>query len=104
MSDIASKAGMVPGRRNSAFLRDLMAWERATGEDNSEQMERLRRNLRQARERELTPRQQELLELYFDQGLSVTEIARQEGVHKSSVSRVLRRAKLRLKSYLQYSF
>lgn len=104
MSDIASKAGTVPGRRNSAFLGDLMAWERATGADNSEQMERLRRNLRQARERELTPRQQEILELYFDQKLSVTEIARREGVHKSSVSRVLRRAQLRLKSYLQYSF
>lgn len=103
MSGIASKAGMVPGRRNSAFLRDLMAWNRATGEDNSEQLERLRRNLRRARETELTARQKEIVRLYFDQDMSITEIARREGIHKSTVSRTLNRAKARLKSHLQYS-
>lgn len=103
MSGIASKAGTVPGRRNSAFLRDLMVWNRVTGEDNSEQLERLRRNLRLARETELTARQKEIVRLYFDQDLSVTEIAQREGVHKSSVSRTLNRAKARLKSHLQYS-
>lgn len=104
MSGTAYKAGTIPGRRNSAFLKDLMAWNRATGEDNSEQLERLRRNLRRARESELTPRQKEIVHLYFDQGMSITEIARQEGIHKSSVSRTLNRAKTRLKSHLQYSF
>lgn len=104
MSGTASKAGTIPGRRNSAFLKDLMAWNRATGEDNSEQLERLRRNLRRARETELTPRQKEMVHLYFDQGMSVTQIAQQEGIHKSSVSRTLNRAKARLKSHLQYSF
>lgn len=104
MSATAYKARTIPGRRNSAFLQDLMAWNRATAEDNSEQMARLRRNLRRAMETELTPRQREIVRLYFDQELSVSEIARQEGVHKSSVSRTLNRAKTRLKSHLQYSF
>ena len=43
MSATAFKAGAIPGKRNSAFLQDLMAWNRATGEDNDEQLERLRR-------------------------------------------------------------
>lgn len=103
MSGIAYKDGRIPGRRSRAVLRDLMAWNLATAEDNSEQLERLRRNLRTARETELTPRQKEIVHLYFDQGLSISEIARQEGVHKSSVSRTLHRARDRLKSHLQYS-
>lgn len=103
MSDIISKGAAMPGRQNRAFLMDLMAWDRAEREDNGEQMERLRRNLRLALAQELTPRQREIVDLYFDQGLSVTRIAQQEGVHKSTVSRTLRRAMLRLKSYLQYS-
>ena len=103
MSATAFKAGAVPGRHNSAFLQDLMAWNRATGEDNDEQLERLRRNLRRAMEMELTPRQREIVQLHFDCGLSVSEIARQEGVQKSTVSRTLKRARERLKSHLQYS-
>ena len=103
MSATAFKAGAVPGKRNSAFLQDLMAWNRAMGEDNDEQLERLRRNLRRAMEMELTPRQREIVQLHFDCGLSVSEIARREGVQKSSVSRTLKRARERPKSHLQYS-
>ena len=80
-----------------------MAWNRETGGDNSEQMERLRQNLRRACEAELTPRQKRVVYLYFEQDLRVSEIARREGVHKSSVSRTLRRAKERLRNCLQYS-
>ena len=32
-------------RRGKEMLGDLAAWERENGEDNSEQLERLRRNL-----------------------------------------------------------
>ena len=103
MSAIPCKATAAPNRNNSAFLRDLMAWNRQTGGDNDEQMERLRQNLRRACEAELTSRQRHIVKLYFEQGLSVTEIARREGLHKSSVSRTLRRAKERLRNCLQYS-
>lgn len=91
-------------RRDNEFLGDLAAWERATAENNDEQLDRLRRNLRKVRELELTEKQAEAVHLYYDLGLSIPQIARERGVHKSSVSRTLARARERLKRYLQYSW
>ena len=90
--------------RDNEFWGDLAAWERASGEDNEEQMERLRRNLKRVRDMELTDRQAEMIHLYYDLGMSIPQIAREQGVHKSSVSRTLKRGRERLKKYLQYSF
>ena len=90
-------------RRGKAVLGDLVAWERANGEDNSEALERLRRNLRRVRQEELTPRQAEMLHLYYDLGRSMPRIAADLGVNKSSVSRTLARARARLKRYLRYT-
>ena len=81
-------------RRDNEFMGDLAAWERENGEDNSEQLERLRRNLRRVRSAELTGRQAEMIHLYYDLGLRIT---------KSTVSRTLARGRERLKRYLQYS-
>ncbi len=91
-------------RRNNEFLGDMAAWDRENGEDNSEQLERLRRNLKRVRRAELTPRQAEMVHLYYDLGLSMPQIAAQLGITKSSVSRTLARGRKRLKRYLQYSF
>ena len=44
--------------RSSEWIGDMTVWLRETAEDNHDQLERLRRNLRRAREQELTPRQQ----------------------------------------------
>ena len=90
--------------RNNEFLGDLAAWDRAHGEDNSDQMERLRRNLKKVRQMELTARQAEMVHLYYDLGLSMSQIGGQLGVTKSTVSRTLARGRKRLKRYLQYSF
>lgn len=81
---------------------ELKLWQREQQQDNDEAMERLRRNLREARLDELTPRQAELLRLHFDEGLSVREIARRQGVSPSTVSRTLKRAKERLHRCLRY--
>ena len=43
--------------RSSEWMGDMTVWLRANAGDNSEQMARLRRNLRRAREQELTKRQ-----------------------------------------------
>ena len=91
-------------RRTNEFLGAMAAWDRATGADNSEQMERLRRNLKKVRRAELTPRQAEMVHLYYDLGMTMPQIAAQLGVTKSSVSRTLARGRKRLKRYLQYSF
>lgn len=90
-------------RRDNEFWGDLAAWEQANSEDNSERLERLRRNLRKVRAAELTDRQAELLHLHYDLGLSMSQIARQLEIDKSTVSRTLSRARARLRKYLQYS-
>lgn len=73
-------------------------------EDNSETLSRLHRNLRLARVNELTPRQAEVLELYYEEGKSIRQIARELGVFPSTVSRTIARAQKRLQHCLQYAF
>ena len=90
--------------RDNEFIGDLSAWNQANSEDNSEQMERLRRNMRQVRETELTAKQEEMIHLYYDLGMSIPQIAREKGLNKSSVSRTLARGRERIKRYLQYSW
>lgn len=89
--------------RSSEWPGDMPAWLRENGTDNSEQLARLRRNLRRAREQELTPCQRQVLEMHFDREMSVTQIARELGINPSSVSRTLQRAQNRLRRYLRYS-
>lgn len=90
--------------RDNETFGDLEVWKRANGEDNSEQLARLRKNLRLARRAELTPRQAQLLHLRYDLGMTVSQIAEAQGVQKSTVSRTLRRGRERLKKCLKYSF
>ena len=89
--------------RASEWIGDLTVWNRQNAEDNSERLDRLRRGLRQAREQELTPRQRQMLELYFDRGMTIPQIAEELGLNRSTVSRTLRRAKDRLYRCLRYA-
>lgn len=89
--------------RSSEWLGDMTVWRRANAEDNGEQMTRLRRNLRLARERELTERQREMVALYYDRGMTMPQIAERLGVSRSTVSRTLRRARDRLYRFLRYT-
>lgn len=82
-------------------LEDLALSERR---DNEEIVERLRRNLRRARVRELTQRQEEVVHLYYEANMSIGEIAKEMGVNRSTVYRTLERAKKKLRQFLQYSF
>ena len=88
---------------SSQWLGDMTVWLRANAGDNGEQMTRLRRNLRLARERELTERQREMVALYYDQGMTMPQIAERLGVNRSTVSRTLRRARDRLHRFLRYT-
>ena len=89
--------------RDNEFVGDLAVWNREHSGDNSEQMERLRRNLRRVRSAELTARQAQMLHLYYDLGYSMPRIASELGIDKSSVSRTIARGRERIKRYLQYS-
>lgn len=105
MKDTRSNARNKPyDTRSSEWIGDMTVWLRDNSEDNSLRLERLRRNLRQAREKELTPRQKQMLEMHFEQNMSVSEIAQDLGVNVSTVSRTLKRAKDRIRRYLKYAF
>ncbi len=54
--------------RASEWIGDLTVWTRQNAGDSSERLDRLRRNLRRAREQELTPRQRQVLALYTTRG------------------------------------
>lgn len=89
--------------RSSEWAGDMTVWLQENADDNQEQIERLLRNLRKARVQELTPRQQQMLSMRFEQNMSGAEIARELGLNRSTVSRTLRRAQERLRRCLQYA-
>lgn len=88
--------------RNNEVYGDMAAWAAAHAGDNENDLRRLRRNLRLARDEELTARQREMLRLHYEEALNVTQIAGRLGVSKSTVSRTLARAQRRLYKCLRY--
>ncbi len=62
------------------------------------QLRRVNRVIRQ----ELTEKQREILLAYYFENLTVPEIAALRGVNRSTVSRTLHRAEMRLRKYLTY--
>jgi len=77
-------------------------WQQG-GEDNRRQIQRLLTNLPLAVEQELTPRQRQILDMRFNRGMRVSDIARELGISKSAVSRSLARTTDRLFRALRYS-
>ena len=63
----------------------LEFWLHTQAGDNSERRRRLLRNLPKAVAAELTPRQREVLALYMERDMNVTQIAAVLGVNKSTV-------------------
>ena len=60
------------------------------------------RRIRRVIEAELTPCQRETLVAYYFRQLTIPQIALEQGVNKSTVSRTLRRAEARVRRCLQY--
>jgi RNA polymerase sigma factor (sigma-70 family) len=69
---------------------------------NSAELTRLKRNLLMALEEDVTPRQREVLMLYYSQQKTMQEIGEILGVNKSTVCRTLKRAEKRLYRLLRY--
>ena len=59
--------------RNNEVYGDMTAWIAAHAGDNESDLMRLKRNLRLAREEELTARQRELLRLRYERSLSMSD-------------------------------
>lgn len=70
--------------------------------DNSKQIERLKISLKKAIDSELTCCQKRAVEEFYFNNKSITEIAIELGVNKSTVSRHLKRAKEKLGQALKY--
>ena len=62
------------------------------------QLKRVQRVIRE----ELTPLQREALIAYYFQEQTITQIAEERGVNKSTVCRTLHRAENKLRRYLKY--
>ena len=58
--------------------------------------------IRSVMNNELTELQRQTLTAYYFYHFTIPEIARMRCVHKSSVSRTLKRAEQKIKRYLQY--
>ena len=56
-----------------------------------------------AMDEELTEKQRMYFDMYYLHGLTIVQIAQQQGVNKSTVSRSLIRAKRKLQKVLRYS-
>lgn len=62
------------------------------------QLERVNRVIRE----ELTEKQRLTLLAYYIQEQTITQIAQEQGVNKSTVSRTLKRAEAKLRRFLRY--
>ena len=91
------------GRYDPLDIASLQLWQQEQQEDNRQQIRRLLVNLPLAVEEELTPRQREMVFLYYDRGLKMSQIAQKLGVNRSTVSRTVKRAKQRLYRCLRYA-
>ena len=61
-----------------------------------------RKRVLQVIQQELTPLQRETLLAYYIEELNIIQIGQRRGVHKSTVSRTLKRAETRLRRFLRY--
>ena len=84
-------------------IASLCLWRQEQSGDNQERIRRLLSNLPLAVQQELTPRQREILQMRFTGGMSITGIAKELGLNKSTVSRSLTRSGERLYRSLRYS-
>ena len=84
-------------------IASLCLWREAQSDDNQDRIRRLLSNLPRAVQQELTPRQREIMHMRFTRDMSISAIAQELGVNKSTVSRSLTRSMERLYKSLRYS-
>jgi RNA polymerase sigma-70 factor (ECF subfamily) len=70
--------------------------------DNSESHSKLKKVMLEVIKNELTPRQKQIIMLYYFKGMNVVEIADMLGINHSSVSITMKRARNRLFRILKY--
>ena len=89
-------------RRGTTYAADMAVYAREMSSDNSAQLTRVKRNLVRALKEDVTPRQRQMLLLYYAERLNMREIGERLGVDKSTVSRTIKRGEARLRRCLRY--
>lgn len=91
-------------RRGTEFAADMSVYMRQISEMNTNAgtLDRAKRNLLVALKEDVTPRQREVLMLYYGERLNMREIGALLGVDKSTVSRTIKRGEARLRRCLRY--
>lgn len=89
-------------RKGSAYAADMAMYLREIASDNTHEVSRLKKNLSIALKEDITPRQRQLLILYYGEGLNMKEIGALLSIDKSSVSRTIKRGERRLRRCLRY--
>ena len=70
--------------------------------DNTRELSRLKRNLIRCLWEDVTPKQRQMMLLYYAEGKNMREIGQAMGVDKSTVSRTIKRGERRLQRCLRY--
>ena len=73
-------------------------------ETNSELTAKVKKTMAKIIKNDLTPRQREIIMLYYYSGLGVSEIADKLEIAPSTVSRTIKRARDKIYKYLKYYF
>ena len=89
-------------RRGRRYAADMAVYSRQMASDNSQELDRLKRNLIRALREDVTEKQRKVLLLYYAEGYNMREIGEQLGVDKSTVSRTIKRGERRLQRCLRY--
>ena len=89
-------------RRGKLYAADMAMYSRQIQADNSEEINRLKRNLIRCLREDITAKQREMILLYYAEGKNMREIGEAMGVDKSTVSRTIKRGERRLRRCLRY--
>lgn len=100
MNDIHCKPKKGRPRRPSL---EMALYIRQIAADNTDEHSRLKRNLIRAIKTELTPRQRQMMLMYYKEDMSMTGIARKLDLNVSTVYRTIKRGEARLRKILKYS-
>lgn len=91
-------------RRSEYYVADMASYARLLSErdTNEKEMELLKKRLCKALNEDVTEKQRSYISLYYGEGVNMVEIGRRMGVHKSTVSRTIKRGEDRLRRCLRY--
>lgn len=89
-------------KRKTFYDMDFQMYNNLMAEDNENQVNRLKKNLATALCQDVTPRQRDMLYLYYNENCTMTQVAERLGVSKSTVSRTIKRGEARLARCLRY--